>query len=171
MFCAVLLLQVNPFLPCVTLFALIALSDYFDGKLARKYNVQTSTGAILDVMTDFFFIVTACFSLSQRGQFLYWMLAVIVFKFLEFWITSAFFKRNYKNTTVFLFDPLGRVVAVLFYLLPVLVLLLQFCFPAQVYPIAIEIICAGLTMLTVVSSSFRITLFVKSLMQRVRKCC
>ncbi len=74
MFRTMLLFKVNPFLPCITLFALIAVSDYLDGKLARKYDVQTGTGAVLDVMVDFFFIIAACASLSFRGLFPGWML-------------------------------------------------------------------------------------------------
>lgn len=160
-FCAMVLLDANPFLPCAALFALIAVSDYLDGKLARKYGVQTGIGAMLDVMADFFFIIAACLSLSFRGLFPRWMLAVIIFKFLEFWITSTIFNRSDKNTTVFLFDPLGRIVAVLFYLLPILMLLLHLCLPVIAHQTALVIAYTGIVGLAAISSTWRITSLAK----------
>ena len=161
MFCTTILLTANPFWPCIALFALVAVSDYLDGKLARMHGVQTGIGAMLDVITDFFFIIAACLSLFSRGLFPLWMLAVIVFKFLEFWITSAVFTKGGKSVTVFLFDPFGRIMAVLFYLLPVLALLLPLCFPITARQIALGIICTGTAILAVVSSTFRIASLVK----------
>lgn len=159
-FCAVALLDASPFLPCAALFVLIAASDYLDGKLARKFGVQTGIGAMLDVSADFFFIISACSSLAFRDLFPCWMLGVILFKFLEFWITSAIFTGR-KFTPVFLFDPLGRIVAVLFYLLPVLMLLLLLCLPADALQTALMLVCAGITGLAAISSAIRIASLVK----------
>ncbi len=160
-FCAVVLLGASPFLPCAALFILIAVTDYLDGKLARKFGVQTDIGAILDVSADFFFIIAACSSLALRGLFPYWMLGVILFKFLEFWITSAIFTSR-KVTSVFLFDPLGRLVAVLFYLLPVLtLLLLPLHLPTGALQTALMLVCAGITGLAAISSALRITSLAK----------
>ncbi len=163
MFCAVVLLDDSPFLPCAVLFALIAASDYLDGKLARKFGVQTGIGAILDVMADFFFIIAACLSLFFRGLFPCWMFTVILYKFLEFWITSIIFNGYGKNTIVFLFDPLGRIVAVLFYLLPILTLLFPLCLSAVAHQTVFIIICTGIAGLAVLSSAWRISSLVNSL--------
>lgn len=160
LFCAAVLLRADPFLPCA-LFALIAASDYLDGRLARKYGVQTGTGAVMDVAADFFFMVTAGLSLFSRGLFPGWMLAVILYKFLEFWLTSALFRRGGKNAAVFLFDPLGRIAAVLFYLLPVLALLLSLCLPAA-HRTVFGVVCAGIAALAVLSSARRILSLVDS---------
>ncbi|MFL0196101.1 CDP-alcohol phosphatidyltransferase family protein [Clostridium sp. WILCCON 0269] len=162
MFCAVVLFDASPFLPCAVLFVLIAASDYLDGKLARKFGVQTSAGAIMDVMVDFFFIVMACLSLSFRSLFPRWMLTVIICKFLEFLITSIIFNidRDDKNTIVFLFDPLGRMVVVLFYLLPILMLLLPLCLSDVAHQSALIVVCTGIAGLAALSSIWRISLVV-----------
>ena len=160
LFCTVLLLSHDPLLPCAALFLLVAVSDYLDGKLARKYKVQSRMGAVLDVAADFFFIGAACSSLNILGLLPGWMLAVILIKFIEFWISSAYYKRN-NNTAMFLFDPLGRLAAVLFYALPVAVLLFQFCFPEGVFQAVLEIICTVITGMAVMSSFLRITSTVK----------
>lgn len=159
-FCAVVLFAASPFLPCAALFVLIAASDYLDGKLARKFGVQTGIGAILVVTVDFFFIIGACSSLSLRGLFSCWMLGVILFKFVEFWITSAI-SRGRKNASVFLFDPLGRIVAALFYVLPVLTLLFPLCLPTFALQTILVLACAGITGLAAISSAFRIASLVK----------
>lgn len=159
-FCDVALHSVKPFLPCAALFVSIAASDYLDGKLARKFGVQSGVGAILDVMSDFLFIIAACASLSVSGLFPRWMLAVIIFKFAEFWITSAIFSRGSTNTFVFLFDPLGRSVAALFYLLPILTLLLPLGLP-DAHRIALVTVCVGTAGLAGLSSAWRIASLVK----------
>ncbi|MDI6617819.1 MAG: CDP-alcohol phosphatidyltransferase family protein [Clostridiales bacterium] len=157
MFCAEVLHNSSPFLPCAVLFLLIGTSDYLDGKLARKFGAQTDIGAIMDVMTDLFFIVAACLSLSFRNLFPLWMLVVILSKFLEFWVTSLIFNRSDKNTIIFLFDPFGRIVAVLFYLLPILMLLLPLCLPDVAHRGALVMVCIGITGLTILSSTWRIS--------------
>lgn len=43
----------------VILFLLAALSDFFDGYLARKYNVCTKTGIVLDSIADKFLVVNS----------------------------------------------------------------------------------------------------------------
>lgn len=156
MFCLVVLYRVNPFLPCAVLFALVAITDFLDGKLARKYNIQSDVGAVLDVMSDFFFIVSASLALCFQGLFPGWMLAVIILKFLEFLISSALLKRNNKYKARFLFDSLGQIVAVLFYLLPVLILLLKAWVPVPFLQIIIWIICVGITVLATLSSLLRV---------------
>lgn len=103
-FCAVLLSDNRKIVLCSVLFAIIAMTDFFDGKLARKFNVQTKLGSVFDVVSDFFFIVTACYSLYFQGLFPYWMLVIIVLKFLEFCITSLFSVRKEKNKKIFIFD-------------------------------------------------------------------
>lgn len=101
------------------LFMIIYLSDYLDGKLARRFLVCSRLGAIMDVSADFFFILSVSIALTIAGSFPFWILIVIIAKFLEFIGTSYMIRRYDCNTSqVFLFDSLGRKVAVLFYLLP-----------------------------------------------------
>ncbi|MCI2036179.1 MAG: CDP-alcohol phosphatidyltransferase family protein [Oscillospiraceae bacterium] len=155
-FCSALFFQHDPFFPCAALFLLIGMTDLLDGRLARKYKAQTRTGAVLDVLCDFFFIATASSALCAQGLLPGWMLAVILLKFLEFLISSAFFRRRKRSASRFLFDPLGRAAAVFFYLLPILVLLLYILVPAAWFPIALGAICAGIAALALVSSLLRI---------------
>lgn len=57
-FCAILFSDNYKITLCSILFAIVAMTDFFDGKLARKFKAQTKLGAVFDVVSDFFFIIT-----------------------------------------------------------------------------------------------------------------
>lgn len=152
LFCYFVLFHHRPALPCVLLFAVIALLDFCDGKAARRYGMETAAGAVLDVTADCFFIVSAGFVLCLRGLYPGWMLALVLLKFLEFCLTSHWTRRE---AGVFLFDPLGRAVAVAFYLLPPVILLLSAVLPA-VAATVILIFCLAIAAAALLSSAFRI---------------
>lgn len=166
MFCTMILFYDYPLLPCAVLFLIIGASDYLDGKLARKYHVQTDIGARLDVTSDFFFIITTCLSWSYLGFFPIWMMGIIILKFIEFLITSFISRKNGQGITIFRFDPLGKGVAVVFYLFPVFVLLLLYGCSSPFRGLILNIICIIITSLAALSSIFRIISLVK-----IRKEC
>lgn len=73
----------------VALFALIVLSDLFDGRLARRLAVQSALGAILDVTADLFFVTTAITTLCVLGLLPWWLLCVALLMFVEFVIALS----------------------------------------------------------------------------------
>lgn len=105
--------QNSPFL-CSILFFIIALTDFFDGKLARYYHVESKKGALLDVGTDFFFIVTASSLLYAKGLLPFGLIVIIVLKFTEFCLTSYRFNID----KALFFDAIGRFTAVVLYAVP-----------------------------------------------------
>lgn len=102
------------------LFGLIFFSDYFDGKLARLSGMVTASGAVLDLLADFFFVFLSYSVLHSLGIVPLWFMGVVFGKFLEFVITSIYLKRFSNGSRVFAFDCLGRFVAAAFYVLPAL---------------------------------------------------
>ncbi len=156
LFCYLLSEYINPLFPCLVIFALVAASDYWDGRLARRYQISSNLGAVFDVATDFFFIVTTCALLMDRGLLPSWMISVIVMKFLEFCLSSAYSRRHIKHKPMFVFDPFGRFVALCFYILPVITLLLQFFLPLETYRLMLLILCLWIAAMAVISTVFRI---------------
>ena len=76
-------------------FALIILggiTDYFDGYFARKFNLATKFGAIIDPLTDKIFLLIPLLWLSKMELIPFWSLAIILFREL---IISAL--RTTKN--------------------------------------------------------------------------
>tara|TARA_B100000287_G_C20359109_1_gene673030 strand:- start:63 stop:605 length:543 start_codon:yes stop_codon:yes gene_type:complete len=64
-------------------FALIILggiTDYFDGYFARKLNLKTRFGAIIDPLTDKIFLLIPLLWLCKMGIIPFWSLAIILFR-------------------------------------------------------------------------------------------
>ncbi len=68
------------------LFAYGALSDYFDGYLARKYNLKTEFGTLMDPLADKVLFLSALLAFVQMQLVPAWMVAVIAAR--EFLITG-----------------------------------------------------------------------------------
>ncbi len=60
------------------LFALGALSDYFDGYLARKYNLKTDFGTLMDPIADKILFLSVLLAFVQLELVPAWMVVVII---------------------------------------------------------------------------------------------
>ena len=54
-------------LVALVIFSAASLTDLFDGKIARKYNLITDFGKFLDPLADKFMVIAAVFGLVCRG--------------------------------------------------------------------------------------------------------
>ena len=64
-------------------FALIILggiTDFFDGYFARKLNLKTKFGAIIDPLSDKIFLLIPLLWLCKMGLIPFWSLAIILFR-------------------------------------------------------------------------------------------
>ena len=76
-----------------------SLTDWLDGWYARKYNLVSTTGKILDPIADKFFIFTTYSVLSYLGIFSIW------------WVIPIFIREILITTYRFIFLNKGKVVA------------------------------------------------------------
>ena len=63
--------------PAVVAF-IAAWTDYFDGMLARKWNVSTKTGAFLDTIADKIFVSTIFIGFSFIGRVNIWITVLLI---------------------------------------------------------------------------------------------
>ena len=86
------------------LFNIAALTDYFDGKLARTYQVESRLGAILDPIGDKLLVLFAIITVIVFTQDIYVALMGAFILAREFWVSAlreyASAQNNSKATKV-----------------------------------------------------------------------
>ena len=76
------------------LFNLAALTDYFDGKLAREFNVESKLGAILDPIGDKLLVLFAIITVMVFSNDIYVALMGAFILAREFWVSAL---REYSS--------------------------------------------------------------------------
>ena len=134
------------------LFALTALTDMLDGKIARKYNLITDFGKFLDPLADKLLIFGAMLAILVRYaddklfcSIFVWATLIVILR--EIAVTALRMIAASKNGTVIAAAWLGKVKTVT-QMLCVLTLLLEGLFPLGSYHIAGYITMAAMVFMT-----------------------
>lgn len=76
----VFLMYFKMYIPAFVLFLLSAISDYFDGYIARKTKQVTNLGKVLDQMSDKILITSVLIVFVEFGYVPGWLVVTIVFR-------------------------------------------------------------------------------------------
>ena len=68
------------FIPAFFIFILASLTDMLDGKIARKYNLITNFGKIMDPLADKILVYSAFCLMVEDGSVPSWMLIIILLR-------------------------------------------------------------------------------------------
>lgn len=84
----------------VAVFATAAVTDYFDGKIARYYNLESEFGIFLDPLADKFltFAGFLCLPFLDPAQFPWWAISLILIR--DIGITVLRLYSNKKNISL-----------------------------------------------------------------------
>lgn len=137
---------------CVNI--LIFITDIADGKLARYLNAVTSSGELLDIVADIFYVFSMSIIMCLKKIIPFYYVLVVIFEFYIFIITSKYIKKDKKYLG---FDMLGRLLAVLYYIIPSIMFVLSSRF-VQAYDFLHMGIFKIITVLTVLVIVYRIIL-------------
>jgi len=79
------------FIPGLRLVAMVAfiaasVTDYFDGYYARKWDMVTNFGKLMDPLADKMLVSSALIALAAQQELAAWVVVVIICR--EFWVTS-----------------------------------------------------------------------------------
>jgi phosphatidylglycerophosphate synthase len=94
-------------------FTVAALTDYFDGPLARKFGQTSVLGGFIDHATDALFVTSACTTLALSGHINTLLPFLIPVAFLQYSIDSQVFRGRALRP-----NPLGRWNGIAYYVLP-----------------------------------------------------
>jgi phosphatidylglycerophosphate synthase len=108
-------LQPGAVAAAVITFALICLSDYFDGPLARYLGRDSDLGKVFDNLADITFLLVTLAYLVYRGAVLPWIPLMIALAFLQYTVDSWFLSRS--RTVVLISNPIGHWAGILNYTL------------------------------------------------------
>jgi len=99
----------------ITLLLLAGLTDWVDGRLARRFNATSAIGEHLDVIADFIIILSAFIAFVFAGFYSYWVPVIIVLMFVLFYVTSDGMKLQK--------DTIGKYYGAFLYLVAIMTLL------------------------------------------------
>lgn len=103
----------NSFLFAMIIFFIAGATDVLDGYIARKYNMVTKWGTLLDPLADKLMILTVLFSLSYTNIIPHWVFYVVLIKEISMIIGGFTLFKKYE--TVVAAKYYGKAATVLFY--------------------------------------------------------
>ena len=73
-------LEIFTRLIATVIFVGAAITDYFDGKIARKYNMITNLGKLIDPLADKLLVISAMVVFTKYDRLSLWIVLVIIFR-------------------------------------------------------------------------------------------
>ena len=126
----------------------IYITDILDGRLARQWNVCSKSGELLDVLADVAYMTSQYCILIKTGYMPFMILVCVYLEFLFFVKTSLYYKPVTRRN--FFFNKLGKLVAVYYYLLPILYMEAIYLQCNALIFICINVVCMILTAIAIV---------------------
>ncbi|MEE9466439.1 MAG: CDP-diacylglycerol--glycerol-3-phosphate 3-phosphatidyltransferase [Candidatus Neomarinimicrobiota bacterium] len=95
------------------IFILAGVTDIYDGRLARRYKVETKVGKIMDPLADKILVLSAFISFVNMDLIYFWMVAAIVLR--DVIITIVRFLLEYRDMPMITSKPAkGKTVMQVF---------------------------------------------------------
>ncbi len=82
----------------VLVYLVAAITDWYDGWLARKFNYITEWGKFLDPLADKILTTAAFFAFASLGMIEYWMVWIVVLR--DLFVTSFRIYAEYNKNTI-----------------------------------------------------------------------
>jgi len=82
----------------VVVYLIAAITDWYDGWLARKFNYITEWGKFMDPLADKILTSAAFFAFASIGMIEYWMVWIVVLR--DLFVTGFRIYAEYKKNTI-----------------------------------------------------------------------
>lgn len=110
------------------LFIVAGITDVLDGYIARKYNMTSDLGALLDPLADKLIMFAVLIPFYNKGILPLWILIVLIVKEVIMLLGSGVLYL-FKNKTVVPSNIFGKIATVLFYIASLTII---FRFPPKI---------------------------------------
>lgn len=118
----------------LVVYVLASLTDLIDGQIARKFNVVTELGKVLDPLADKLMLISVIISFFIHGDVPWYIPAVVLTK-EAFMIITGLILYNRKDRVVIPANYFGKMATVLF----TLAIVLLFFYPGNFWVIALMV--------------------------------
>lgn len=98
----------------VVIFAAAGLTDILDGFIARKYNLVTRLGIVLDPLADKLMLLTVLVSITMKNQISYWIIVIVAAK--EAMLILGAINLFNEHDIVVPANRLGKLSTITFYI-------------------------------------------------------
>lgn len=136
----------NAYAIALGIFIVAGLTDILDGYIARKYNLISKVGTVLDPLADKLMQITALVCLSLDGAIPLWIMLIFLGKEAAM-IIAGIYMYFRKKSTVIPSNWLGKSATILFSL----AILITFIFPESIGSLALVISALGLKLMALSS--------------------
>ena len=130
----------NRLYPALLVFLLASLTDVLDGYIARKYQLVTSFGKLMDPLADKLMVCAVLVTLALRGWVPWWLLAVVAAKEILMVLGGIFMLR--RGVVVYA-GQIGKAATAAFMLAIVVTFFHAYTQPAD---LILQILAMGLTL-------------------------
>lgn len=156
----ILVLKEQDYMSALIIFIVAGLSDGLDGFIAKRYNLATRLGAILDPMADKILLISAYVMLAVLGHLPFWLVLTVAFRDLlivggYLIYTSLVGEVHVRPTYLSKFNTVLQIALVIIILIQQAALLpLQPIVDYGIYVVLVTTVASGLHYLWIVTKRY-----------------
>lgn len=129
---------------CAFIFILSGISDVLDGYLARKFNIVSNFGKLMDPLADKFMQITVAFCVASVEKSLIWVPVVLIIKELSMVFGAAALLK--KENIVVSANIFGKIASILYFVIFSVIIIFE-----EINPIVKQVMCIAFIVLSILA--------------------
>lgn len=135
----------NNILASIIIFIIAGITDWLDGYIARRFNMVTKWGTVLDPLADKLMLITVLFCFTDIGFLPVWVILIVGIKEISMIFGGIFLYYN-GNKTVIPANRYGKIATFSFY-----IAILVRAFISNIFSLILVLLSVVLTLLAFIN--------------------